>query len=162
MTLAQRIAARSEVVQSGCREWKAGKSKAGYGQLRSGGKVVYAHRASFELAYGPLAPGQFVCHKCDNPACVEPSHLFAGTQADNMKDCAKKGRTALNSGEQSGKAKLTDAAAVEIYRRRQAGESNHKLAREFHIDPTVVSRIGNGLAWAHIRSLVRLGQKGLL
>jgi hypothetical protein len=162
MTLAERLKERSAQMPSGCRLWQAAKSKAGYGQLRSNGKVVYAHRASYELVHGPLQAGLKVCHTCDNPACIEPSHLFAGTQADNMRDCKDKGRHTVTRGERSGMAKLTEFQAMEIYRRKCAGESNQVLGREFGIHSTVVSRIGSGQAWGHIRSLVILRQKNLL
>lgn len=64
----------------------------GYGMLWRDGKNNYAHRVSYELHNGPIAPGMCVCHTCDIPSCVNPEHLFLGTQKDNMIDCKNKGR----------------------------------------------------------------------
>ena len=76
----------------GCWEWTAYLNKQGYGRYGIGSNVYRAHRLAFEEAYGPIPEGMFVCHKCDNPSCVRPDHLFLGTNSDNLKDCSAKGR----------------------------------------------------------------------
>jgi hypothetical protein len=79
-----------------CWEWIASKTRNGYGFFHRGGRVdrkpIRAHRLSWELHNGPIPDGLWVLHKCDNPCCVRPDHLFIGTRSDNMKDCAAKGR----------------------------------------------------------------------
>lgn len=81
------------VTENGCWEWQGQKSREGYGRFRVRGQSL-AHRISYCLFKGPLLSSKmFVCHKCDNPPCINPSHLFLGSQKDNMKDCAQKKRT---------------------------------------------------------------------
>lgn len=76
-----------------CWEWTGFKNRQGYGQFQVSTKNGQpAHRVSFELANGKIPDGMHVCHKCDNPPCVRPDHLFLGTPSDNMKDMVKKGR----------------------------------------------------------------------
>jgi hypothetical protein len=80
-----------------CWEWTANRSTAGYGHIKKGGRQgeqLGAHRVSWELHNGPIPPGLFVCHHCDNPRCVRPDHLFLGTTTDNVRDAICKGRMA--------------------------------------------------------------------
>jgi len=75
-----------------CWEWKRGKFYDGYGQVKWNGHGTRAHRVAWELIYGPILEGLLVCHTCDNPPCCNPSHLFLGTQKDNIQDAIHKGR----------------------------------------------------------------------
>lgn len=96
MTVAERFWAKV-LKGEGCWEWQGSKSKAGgYGYVHVGGQVnrrpMKAHRLSWELHNGPIPHGLWVLHQCDNPPCVNPSHLFLGTRTDNMQNAASKGR----------------------------------------------------------------------
>lgn len=100
---------------SGCWEW-FGSKRNGYGRMIIGSrtdgtrKSVSAHRISYELTYGEIPIGMEVCHKCDNPSCVNPSHLFIGTHQDNIDDRERKGRNIVFTGEEQPRAKLTKKA----------------------------------------------------
>ena len=86
-------------IQDGCWEWQGYRNPLGYGRMRKDGKKHLAHRISYTLFVGEIPEGKMLCHKCDNPSCVNPDHLFVGTNQDNVSDCIAKGRHkgALNS-----------------------------------------------------------------
>lgn len=83
-----------QVNPGSCWEWTGCLNSCGYGRTFLGGKHVYAHRLMFEAHNGPLGEGLQALHRCDNPKCVNPDHLFAGTRSDNMRDMVAKGRHA--------------------------------------------------------------------
>ncbi len=106
---------------SGCWLWEAGASKAGYGLIQCADYYGFAHRYSYTKFKGNIPKGKFVCHKCDMPPCVNPDHLWLGSHADNMQDCARKGRNIsavcpeLHArGEKQHLAVLTEALVIEV------------------------------------------------
>lgn len=96
----------------------------------------YAHRVAYELMHGPILVGMSVCHRCDNPICVNPSHLFLGTQADNMRDAAAKGRLHV---ERPRGQKLTTVQLIEVDALYAAGWSQVRIATHFGVSETWVS-----------------------
>ncbi len=151
-----------------CWEWTASRVKFGYGQLACKGlsaQPLLAHRVSWELAYGPIPPGKHVLHRCDNPPCVRPDHLFLGDQRVNTEDRDRKGRVASGAangavtkpernpfvrnggsglkGERHPMAKLSDKQVRRIRRRWAAGvyATRVEIALEFGVSPTHVGRI---------------------
>lgn len=91
--IAERLAERSVLrADTGCIEWTGAVDGCGYGHLRVDGRSYRAHRLAYEIQHGPIPAGALICHKCDNPPCVNPDHLFAGSQLDNMRDMRAKGR----------------------------------------------------------------------
>ena len=156
--MAQKLHARSEPdPNSGCLLWFGATNRAGYGKISCGsadGRKTFrdTHRVAFELAGGVLAPGIYVCHKCDTPSCINPDHLFAGTAADNARDKEQKGRGGrrYRLGEDHATASLTNDQAAVIIRRLQAGEGATKIARSLGVSVDVVADIKRGRTWRHI------------
>jgi predicted XRE-type DNA-binding protein len=136
----------------GCWEWRRTHNGFGYGTLRVGGKIVYAHRLAFELGNGqPIPKGMHVCHRCDNPRCINPVHLFLGTRSDNMADCFAKGRSSVKAfphlGESNPASKLTIEMVEQIRKRLADGESQQSVADAIGISQSQVSNIKRGRQW---------------
>ena len=91
VTYPGKILHRYTVNENGCWIYK-GSLHSGYSQIMIGGKNLLVHRVAYELLVGPIPPKMLVCHKCDVRNCINPGHLFIGTQSDNIQDCIKKGR----------------------------------------------------------------------
>lgn len=124
--------------------------KGWHGQFHNdAGKNELAHRAAWRLFVGPIPDGMQVLHKCDNPVCLNPKHLFLGTQSDNAKDMWEKGRARPKSslGENHGMSKLTDGAVNEI---RKSTMSGIELARKYGVTPTTVCDVRKRRIWKHI------------
>lgn len=109
------------------------------------GTLKYAHRWSWELENGPIPAGLGVLHHCDNPPCINPAHLFLGTQADNDRDAWKKGLIPILCGE--ARSKLTEEQVKAI---RASPKRNFELTKEFNIDSSNISRIRSRKQWRHI------------
>lgn len=140
----------AKVDKSGdCWIWTAYRNPSGYGWGRWDGKARLSHRVSYQLATG-IDPGDLVvCHRCDNPPCVNPAHLFLGTMADNSADMVAKGRSSHLLGSACGKAKLTDSQVDDILDLRRSGWSLAEIAQRFEIHPSHASRICSGARWPH-------------
>jgi hypothetical protein len=123
------------------------KSKKGYGVMHIGRKLLSTHRISYEIHIGKIPAGMCVCHKCDNPQCVNPSHLFLGTNLDNTKDKMNKGRHVASPGEKNGAAKLTEKQALEIYKLYSLGHSSCKLAIIYGVSPPMIRNIVKHKNW---------------
>lgn len=164
---------------NGCWLWTGPKVGRGYGKVNWRGKTARAHRVAWEITYGLIPDGMWVLHKCDNPACCRPNHLFLGTCADNVRDMCEKGRQAqgnrsgnhthperrprgdahysrirpeaLARGEKHGNAKLTDADVREIRALyRTSNISIRALAHRFGVSTCPIYQIVRGNAWQHV------------
>jgi|SRR5579864_39387 len=135
-----------------CWSWIGAKSSAGYGILskKPGPSPLYAHRISWELNNGPIPHGACVLHRCDNPPCVNPDHLFLGSKRDNSRDMAAKGRAGARWGEQSSHHLLTDSLVREMRRLHSNGLSYAGIGAEFDLSKgTVQYAVSRG--WRHIQ-----------
>ena len=133
---------------TGCHEWLRAKNK-GYGHLFDSDRwaVVGAHIFAYERLHGKVPEGMHVCHSCDNRGCVNPAHLFLGTNTDNRLDSVVKRRHAFGS--RHGRAKIDEAQAEAIKQAWKAGGASQKqIAQQFGISQTQVSRIVNNQRWA--------------
>lgn len=137
--------------QGECWIWQLSLAKAGYGQYTFKDQNYSAHRLAYFLHHGSIPDGKIVCHKCDNPACVNPDHLFAGTYLENNHDCKTKGRFKAGGGPKPIGQKLT-RADVDIIRSEYAANPVRgkcaELARRFGIKLCSVSDILKGRSWA--------------
>lgn len=131
---------------SGCWLWM-GPAKERYGSLKVHGKPTAAHRYSWALHRGPIPAGMKVCHRCDVPFCVNPGHLFLGTQADNHADMVAKNRRASFKGVNNGKAKLTPEQVLQI---RGDARSLKHIAADYGVSLGAISQIKLGKVWAHV------------
>ena len=132
----------------GCWEWSGAKVSQGYGLIkRKDGAQLRAHRVAYQLAYGEILSGMLVCHRCDNPPCIRPSHLFLGSHDENMADMVIKGRSARMLGDSNGRAKLTTEAVVSI---RASIGSYSRIARQYGVSPSAVGAIKRRERWAHL------------
>lgn len=156
---------------SGCWLWTGAAIPSLHGTLRGqfslGGKPILAHRAAYALYKGNIPDGLMVCHKCDNPLCVNPDHLYAGTHADNMADMKNRRRyfaakdrdrcvaigAALGStndwsvGESNGRAVLTKVDVANIRSALAVGAKKKVLAREYGVSDRTIRRIATGDIW---------------
>ena len=156
MPLAERLYSRIVVNEnSGCLEWK-GTTNNGYGRITIGSRTdgtrrtVSTHRLSYILNYGEVPEGYDVCHKCDNPKCINPSHLFAGTRQENIDDREAKGRNNPPRGNEHPKAKLSDRDVFSIRKKRMQGMTFRAIAAEYGVNKKTIQDAVKGKHWAHV------------
>lgn len=142
-----------------CWIWVGQTNEKGYGYFSGTpgqpNKKFYAHRVSWSLVHGEIPKGMHVCHKCDNPRCCNPEHLFLGTPKDNAQDMIRKGRqgdhvAAAPKGEAVVTAKLTEVQVREIITLSHSGTSFSYLAKAYNVSPRTISNIVRGKSWRHV------------
>ncbi len=142
--------AKSVVKTDGCWLWKASKDKNGYGIFRgelAGVMFTRAHRFSYALHTGDLLVNMHALHTCDNPSCVNPDHLFSGTNADNMRDKVQKGRSRAPVGEQNGHAILTER---QVRRILKDPRPYAEIAAQYNVAASTIGSIKQRYSWKHI------------
>jgi hypothetical protein len=136
---------------TGCWLWTLACNFDGYGSAWFKGALRRAHRVAWEMTHGPIPGRAYVCHRCDVPACVNPAHLFLGTQTDNMRDMATKGRDRKARGSRVASSKLTEEQVASIRARyASGGVTQTDLSREFGVSQVMVSKIVRRAFWAHV------------
>lgn len=137
---------------SGCWLWTGHSVRAGYGHIKVSGKMLYAHRVSWEMAHGAIPTGMCVCHRCDTPACVNPDHLFLGTHLDNARDkvSKKRQRGGGQRGEENGGAILRESDVLFIRKMCLEGATQASMARKFGVSRRGVCDIVRRKNWSHV------------
>jgi len=143
----------AKVDKSGdCWVWTGGRFNTGYGNVKRNGRAQTTHRLAWTLAYGPIPAGQIICHRCDNPPCVRPDHLFLGSHRTNAEDRTRKGRgvQAVRRGGENGMTLLSEDAVRGIRRDRASGRTYVELAKQYGATKANVANICQGRTWRHL------------
>jgi hypothetical protein len=163
-TLFERFKKHVRIADSGCWIWHGKKNHGGYGLIPhiggAGGPCKQAHRVSYEIYNGTIGEGLFVCHECDNPSCVNPTHLFAGTAKENTQDAIRKGR--MSVGEANPRAKLTADSVREIRLLLLNGLDHDGIATKYGVSVSTISCIARGRAWKSVVMLTAEADDGEL
>jgi hypothetical protein len=147
------LSGMGEKLETGCIEWlRARHHQTKYGQVKVGRQMRHVPRVVYELFVGPIPDGLLVCHKCDNPPCCNPDHLFLGTQLDNAQDRDRKGRLNPRHGELNARAKLSESQALKIIDLYRGGSSSDAIAGTFSVSVSTVQSIVSGKTWRHLCS----------
>lgn len=144
---AQTLWDRSVPGGDGCWIWQGNKNPKGYGYMSDNGRLRTAHRVSYEKFCGPFPPHLQVLHRCDTPSCVNPDHLFLGSNIDNVQDRVAKGRSVGLAGERNPKAKLTAEDVVAIRRDPRATKT---IAAAYGVSISMVGHIKRREFWRHV------------
>jgi hypothetical protein len=142
---------RHVIRKKGCWGWNGAKAHFGYGFMKSGGKMDRAHRVSWRIYKGKIPKGKLVLHKCDNPICSNPDHLYLGTQKDNIRDIYLRKRNHNQHGIKNHQSKLTEEKVIEI-RKKYKGKHGEltMLGKEYGVNYNTIRMIIKKQRWKHI------------
>lgn len=148
----------SYTIQNGsCMDWMGGTDRKGYGCVNWKGKNKRAHRLSYELIYGEIPKGFLICHSCDNPLCINPKHLWAGTSKQNTLDMMSKGRGNMIKGQRLKNsplrpfAKLSEGDVRNIRKRLSSGEKAVTIAKSYNVSDRTIGDIKTGKNWSKLK-----------
>jgi hypothetical protein len=146
----ERVEAQTLIDEKGCHIFTGTKDECGYGRIWQGKKLVRLHRATYEKLHGEIPKGLVILHKCDVPACINPSHLALGTQGDNVKDMFEKKRNKVNAGSAHGMAKLTENDIPTIRQRLNAGDTCVAIGKDYGVSDNMIRHIKMNRSWRHV------------
>lgn len=145
------ILERYKIDANGCWVWSATCFQFGHGRVKIKSKDLKAHRVSWEYHKGPIPDGMFVLHTCDNPPCINPEHLFLGTQLENMRDMHSKNRNVSSLGEKHGRSKLTEVEVKQIKNMLLEGRYSHReIGEGFGVTGAAITQIAIGNNWRDV------------
>jgi hypothetical protein len=134
-----------------CWEWRGNRHRQGYGLISRNYKISKAHRVMWQFRNGPIPDGMCVLHRCDNPPCCNPAHLFLGTQVDNIHDMQNKGRLVVPRGEQQGNSKLTNESVRRARKEyAEGGITMRELGHRYGVTMAVMQKAIRGTYWKHV------------
>lgn len=156
-----RFMAKTKINQeTQCWEWIGAVNERGCGKMAIHRKLMYAHRFSLQIKLGrELGNNECACHHCDNPNCVNPDHLFAGTRSENTRDSMGKGRFVIptaSKGVKHNKSKLDPVKVQEIISLLASGESQQSIANKYGVAPSSIHKIHTGKSWKEVQQAVAL------
>lgn len=151
MNLFDKLFNKAMICENGCWEYAGLRDEKGYGTIWSDGKHQRAHRVAFILCVDDIPEGMQVCHSCDNPPCVNPAHLFVGTNKDNSDDMWVKGRGVTSPGQSHGMAKLLEREVLQIKKLIAEGILNSREIGDLYcVHKATIKDIKAGRTWSHI------------
>lgn len=137
-------------ISGDCWEWQGERHRQGYGIFYLSNEDFYAHRIAYKLVYGNFDDKLKILHKCDNPPCCRPSHLFSGTQKHNVEDCKQKGRLNRAKGESNSQSKLTEGKVRMI--KSSPLLPTKWFVKHFHVSKDTINKIKRNITWKHIQT----------
>lgn len=135
--------------ENGCLEWNGSKRNL-YGRIGYKGKILSCHRLSWEWQNGEIPKGLQICHKCDNPSCVNPDHLFLGSHTENMRDCFNKNRNNNRKGSNNSNSKLNEHIVSVIRNEYLKDITLNEISKKYNVSKSTISRILKNKSWRHV------------
>lgn len=132
-----------------CWNWESSKNENGYGKFCINYKLYKAHRVSYFIKYNKDPRNLLICHKCNNPSCVNPYHLFSGTHKENIEQAVSEGRSRIIKGSKNQLAKLQESEVIEI-KKLKGLINKHEVAKRFHVASATIYDIWADRTWSHI------------
>lgn len=150
LSLVERFWVKVQIDPNGCWFWLANKDEDGYGIFKRDGRNNRASAVAYEFAYGGVPEGMWTLHRCDNPSCVRPSHLFLGTALDNSRDMIQKARGAIGE-RNGGGVKMTNEKVITMRAQYATGKFTFAhLGRLYRVNEITAARICKRLNWKHV------------